>query len=144
MLYASGHAYAGEWENNKKNGRGVFTSNRGNIYDGYFKNDVKDGKGKMIYYPGTILEEMYDGDWKKGMRDGKGKYVYKQSEGTVYEGEWIKDLRHGKVRRCEEHGSRSDKPRTIKLVFVVSNAAIDATSYTSLSLVTGHREVQRR
>lgn len=44
---------------------------------GEFCDDVMNGVGKLVYNPGTVLEEMYDGEWKSGKRSGRGRYRYK-------------------------------------------------------------------
>ena len=55
ILQANGFKYVGDYENDKKHGRGKYTYPNGDIYNG---------------------------NWKNGVRDGKGKYSYKEDEGV--------------------------------------------------------------
>jgi len=97
MIYNStGHRYVGHWANNKKEGDGTFWYTDGNIYTGAFKDDVKHGFGKLLYRPGTLVEESYEGMFDRGVRHGHGKYIYKAQSGITYEGCWHRGLRHGK------------------------------------------------
>ena len=52
--------YIGEWNNDIKEGKGIFYHNNGDIYDGEFKNDKKEGKGIFYYNNG----DKYEGEWK--------------------------------------------------------------------------------
>lgn len=46
MIYADGEKYVGEWQNDKKNGKGVlFTTNEARKYIGQFKDDKPHGHG---------------------------------------------------------------------------------------------------
>ena len=52
--------YEGEYKNDLKNGKGIFTWSSGSKYIGEFKDDERDGEGKMVWSDGT----MYEGEWK--------------------------------------------------------------------------------
>ena len=41
--------YEGEFINGKKNGKGIFYFNNGNIYDGEWKDGKEDGKGTFLF-----------------------------------------------------------------------------------------------
>ena len=48
-------------------------------YEGQYDKDKKHGKGKYTYPNGDI----YQGQWTEGVRNGKGTYKYKE-DGGVY------------------------------------------------------------
>ena len=62
--------YIGDFINNKRQGKGKYIYNNGDIYEGEYKEDLKDGYGTYKFVNGDI----YKGDYKKGNFDGKGIY----------------------------------------------------------------------
>ena len=68
MEYNDGSKYEGEWNNDKRHGKGILTStpsnNNQNLilirYEGDFVNDKKEGKGFAIYSNG----DKYEGEWR--------------------------------------------------------------------------------
>lgn len=64
MLYDNGRLYEGEWQNDKKFGRGFELNPNGNRYEGYFINGKCEGYGTYIWYNG----EIYDGQWMDGLK----------------------------------------------------------------------------
>ena len=90
MIYKNGAKYEGEWKNDKKNGKGVFTSphyyncrkNVGMKYEGEFKDDKFEGYGITTYTNG----DKYEGEWKNSKQYGKGTVSY--FDGSKYSGEW--------------------------------------------------------
>ena len=119
-IYAiNGDKYIGEWNDNKKDGRGFLSFNRGHsIYKGDWKNDLSHGHGTLsvfnrdtndflIEYSGGWKFDMrhgygtryfgeneyYEGEWYANMRSGWGRMFY--NDGSVYEGEWLDDQRSG-------------------------------------------------
>jgi hypothetical protein len=55
--------YEGDYENDKKNGYGVFTWASGNIYRGQYKEDERHGEGEMCWTDGS----RYVGEWFHGI-----------------------------------------------------------------------------
>ena len=47
--------YVGEFRNNKKNGKGVYTFSNGEKYKGQFKDNQRNGKGILEYIDGSIV-----------------------------------------------------------------------------------------
>ena len=88
--YNNGDIYEGEYKNDLKDGEGTYKFENGDIYKGQYKNGYFHGKGKYEYADGDI----YEGDYKEDLRDGIGTYTY--SNGNKYEGEWKEGLKHGK------------------------------------------------
>ena len=52
-------------------------------YEGEFNNDKREGKGTMSFDDGNI----YIGDWLNDMANGKGKFISKNK--YEYEGDWV-------------------------------------------------------
>lgn len=73
--------YVGQWENNKKNGHGVFYYHNGAVYEGNFVDDVRQGFGKLTFLPGSVVEEGYEGMWENDEWHGHGIYRYRKEEG---------------------------------------------------------------
>ena len=90
MLFDNGAKYEGQWKNDKKNGKGVFTSSHyfdcknfvGMKYEGEFKDDKFEGYGITTYTNG----DKYEGEWKNNKQYGKGIVTY--FNGEKYEGDW--------------------------------------------------------
>ena len=84
MMFDNGAKYEGQWKNDKKNGKGVFTSshyfncenNVGMKYEGEFKDDKFDGYGITMYTNG----DKYEGEWKNNKQYGKGVVTYFNGE----------------------------------------------------------------
>ena len=88
--YNNGNIYEGDWKNNNIEGKGIFYSNNGDKYDGEWKANKFEGKGIFYYKSG----DKYEGEWKNHKREGRGIYTYKS--GSRYEGEYKTDKREGK------------------------------------------------
>ena len=91
MIFDNGAKYEGQWKNDKKNGKGIFTSSHyfdcknfvGMKYEGEFKDDKFDGFGITTYTNG----DRYEGEWKNNKQYGKGIVTY--FNGEKYDGDWI-------------------------------------------------------
>ena len=95
-----GDIYEGEWKNDMKDGKGIYYCNNTNRYEGDFKNDKAEGKGIFYYNDGS----RYEGDWKNDMREGKGIAFF--NNGNRYEGDFKNGLREGKGIYYYNDGSR--------------------------------------
>ena len=90
MTYINGAKYEGQWRNDKKNGKGIFTSSHyyncknsiGMKYEGEFREDKFEGYGVTNYTNG----DRYEGEWKNNKQYGKGVVTY--FDGSKYDGEW--------------------------------------------------------
>ena len=60
----------GHWEDDKKNGHGIYLYRDGKKYEGEWKNDVPEGSGVETMLNG----ERYEGEWKEGKKYGKGNF----------------------------------------------------------------------
>jgi hypothetical protein len=115
--------YIGDYLNGKREGKGVYKYNNGDIYEGEYKNDLKDGEGTYRFENGDIYighykegnfhgkgkyeyadGDIYEGDYKDDLRDGIGTYTY--TNGNKYEGEWKEGLKHGKGTFLYSDGSK--------------------------------------
>ncbi|KAJ3031225.1 UNVERIFIED_CONTAM: hypothetical protein HDU68_005831 [Siphonaria sp. JEL0065] len=81
--------YAGQWKNDKRDGRGTYFYEDGSWYEGLWMEDQKEGWGRMNYVDGSV----YDGEWHKEMRHGQG--VLLEPSGDRYEGMWLDDQKEG-------------------------------------------------
>ena len=97
MIFNNGAKYEGQWKNDKKHGKGVFTSshyfdcknNVGMKYEGEFKEDKFEGFGITLYTNG----DKYEGEWKNNKQYGKGIVTY--FNGEKYEGDWSEGMFDG-------------------------------------------------
>lgn len=53
----------------------------GNTFEGEWREDRKEGRGVYTY---TTTGEKYEGEWRNGERNGKGNYYY--AYGDVFNG----------------------------------------------------------
>lgn len=73
--------YDGEYRDGKVNGRGVYTSARGNRYDGEWRDGQQNGRGVYTWANGN----RYDGEYRDNKPNGLGTYTL---DGQVYSGTW--------------------------------------------------------
>ena len=85
-----GDRYDGEFNDDKKHGKGCYTFANGNKYSGEFHNDKRHGNGKYHW----VCGDMYSGEWREGRMEGIGTTVY--ANGNRYEGSFKEDKREGK------------------------------------------------
>ena len=72
--------YEGDYQNDKKNGMGIFVWESGNYYKGCYKDDERHGYGEMYWKDGSC----YKGEWSHGIQHGVGKMEF--PDGRVKEG----------------------------------------------------------
>ena len=90
FTWESGSTYIGEFQNNKRHGKGIYTwINPFEQYVGEYKNGKIHGQGTYTYADG----ENYSGEYKNGNHHGQGTYTY--ANGSTYIGEWKNDKRNG-------------------------------------------------
>ena len=87
MKYTNGREYIGEWQNDKREGKGKLTFGS-DTYEGTFLDNKMNGRGVYKCSNGNT----YDGKWKDGLRDGWGVYKYKN--GNVFKGNWRNGVKH--------------------------------------------------
>ncbi|XP_066545909.1 MORN repeat-containing protein 3 [Amia ocellicauda] len=91
----TGAIYDGDWECGKWSGKGTLSlpdPNTGEyvkVYSGDWKNDKKHGFGTNFYNESAY----YEGEWRRGERCGWGRMDYEN--GDIYEGEWLGDKHNG-------------------------------------------------
>ncbi|CAK9272407.1 unnamed protein product [Sphagnum jensenii] len=125
MEYGKGRnvCYAGEWEGDRKQGKGQFLFPSRNTYEGMWSEGKPHGLGTQVQclfwepgiplnnlgitnkdHPNTILANIYEGDWKEGFPEGSGKSLWtwhdKEEEAlllhNMYVGEYAKGQRSGR------------------------------------------------
>ncbi|OWR55777.1 hypothetical protein KGM_212090 [Danaus plexippus plexippus] len=86
--------YVGDWNNDLKQGKGLFLTVTGKLYEGDWLNGFRHGFGSLSNKQanGTFRLE-YRGDWVRGKPEGIGWWYYQN--GDVYFGFWKKGYRHG-------------------------------------------------
>ena len=57
------NSYEGDYQNDRKQGYGIFQWASGNIYKGEYREDERDGYGEMYWTDGSS----YQGEWVKGI-----------------------------------------------------------------------------
>ncbi len=87
--YPKGGFYEGEWQNDKRNGRGVYKFENGQVYTGEWKNDKRHGQGTYTFPSG----EKYVGEFQDGNYHGLGTIT--MPDGGVFIGHWENDKKHG-------------------------------------------------
>lgn len=125
VSYDDGSSYAGQIEDGKRNGHGLWQSRTGQ-YEGQWQGDIQHGKGRQTWSDGRVYEGqflngkfagsgkmiwhtqkgllIYDGEYQDDLKCGKGKFVW--ADGRTYDGEWLRGKRHGRGMymnaRCEQ------------------------------------------
>ena len=61
--YSDGKKFQGNYEGNRKNGRGTFSYPDGRCFEGNYKFDLRHGGGKLVYPDGSELS----GCWSNGL-----------------------------------------------------------------------------
>ena len=85
----TGEVYVGEWNSNKRNGKGVLTFADGTTYSGNFAKHKRNGFGEYKNSEG----DYYEGEWVDNKIQGKGKMIY--NNGDVYEGDFLDGKKNG-------------------------------------------------
>ncbi|GJQ66990.1 hypothetical protein Trydic_g7984 [Trypoxylus dichotomus] len=68
----SGEKYLGNWNDNKKHGKGLIVTSDGIYYEGVFNQDILIGNGLMILEDGTFYEGNLTGSWNEGIKISNG------------------------------------------------------------------------
>ena len=90
MVYNSKDEYMGNWEDGKRNGKGIYKWRDECMYIGEFKNNKMEGNGACYDANGRLI---YEGGWKNNLAHGIGIYIWE--EGKTYKGEFVHGKRHG-------------------------------------------------
>ena len=77
--------YEGDYKNNKREGKGIFTMDNGDRYEGEFQRDKICGKGTYIWNDGDV----YEGGFRDNHKEGKGKLIF--SNGIIINALWEND-----------------------------------------------------
>ncbi|CAD8109731.1 unnamed protein product [Paramecium sonneborni] len=93
--------YLGEFQDNKKHGKGVLKTSRGEEYKGQFQNDKKQGIGTYYFANGDI----YKGNFKDDQLHGKGELIY-QNNGESYTGFFQNNKKEGEFEIKFSNGQK--------------------------------------
>ncbi len=89
ITFAKGGKYAGEFQDDKRHGRGIYTYANGDKYIGAFRDDKRNGHGTFMFASGS----KYVGEFLNGDYHGYGTFTY--TSGNKYEGEYRNDKKFG-------------------------------------------------
>ena len=92
--------FAGEWANDKAEGKGIYKTLDGSRYEGEWKNDCVHGAGDKFREIAIGREvrvdgSSFEGTYKEGKKCGRGVYISKT--GCKYDGEWEENKMSGVV-----------------------------------------------
>lgn len=91
--------HLGEWQNDRRHGKGTLQMQNGDIYQGDWSEGEKNGQGQYEF----ANNDLYEGYWLNGKRHGKG--VYRWNNGETYNGDWKNDRMNGQgVRILSKKG----------------------------------------
>ena len=93
----NGEVFEGRFINGKINGKGIFTTIKGNKYVGDFINNRLHGKGKL-----TTKNVQYSGEFRNNKMEGMGKIIF--NNGHRYEGEFRDNEINGKGKFTWQNG----------------------------------------
>lgn len=91
--YTSSLKYLGQWQANKKHGKGTQTWANGDKYVGDWAAGKPSGFGTFWKQGKQGLLKQYAGEWEGGKQHGRGAFYY--DDGGAYDGQWRGGLRHG-------------------------------------------------
>lgn len=121
MVYFNEDIYEGEWENDKKNGKGRLEHiNEGIVYIGEFIEDKKTGKGRLY---SKKKDEIYEGEWANDKKNGEGTTIMRNGE--VTSGDFRNDMMEGKLKH-EQSLNRQEVEKYFSLAFKTSDHFIEA------------------
>jgi len=107
---STGGKYTGEWFENKRHGKGVYTYPNNDVYSGEWINGMKQGRGTYIYAANGC---QLIGDWMEG-KFVAGECAY--PNGTRYRGKFDGSKPTGAGRYVFANGNMQDGEYTEKMV----------------------------
>jgi hypothetical protein len=94
--------YTGQWQGDKRHGKGVMVWDDGDTYEGEFMFDKRHGRGKYTYTSGNV----YEGMWADDKKHGEGVFVW--TSGSTYTGCYRHDKKNGKGLMVRSNGVRQE------------------------------------
>ena len=92
----------GEYQDDKKEGTGVYLWPSGAKYEGQYKENKRHGIGTYYFASGERAGDSYNGEWKANNMDGKGTYTYKNKD--IYIGGFAESKQHGPGELTQANG----------------------------------------
>ena len=89
---ANGDVYVGEWAAGERSGSGACAFGCGDLYEGEWAEDRMHGTGALLQISG----QLFTGNFRSGRPHGAGRCHY--ADGSIYEGEFSEGVRHGAGR----------------------------------------------
>ena len=96
-IFPNGDKYVGEYIDEQRHGKGIFTSTKGDKYVGEWKDGLFNGHGTYTWGEGNNRGDKYVGEWKDGKHNGLGTYTWGEGDnkGDKYVGEFINNQKTG-------------------------------------------------
>ncbi|KAJ1486353.1 hypothetical protein T484DRAFT_1943619 [Baffinella frigidus] len=133
----SGGVYDGEYESNKKHGKGVMKYPDTGTYDGVWKEGLRSGQGTFKYPNG----DWYKGSWHQGKKSGRGTYFSHSGAcwfmGTFQDGDFIDGEWKFKDSSCYKGLFKSGKPAPGEGMFVFPNGNVQKGKWVATPLEGG-------
>ena len=98
ILYLNGGYVVSEWKNDLQNGHGKLTKKSGDIFEGSFKNGHVEGEVIIHYSDGS----KFKGAYRQGKRHGAA--IEETKNGLRWEGSYKNDVRDGKFVEKDRNG----------------------------------------
>jgi len=83
MTYANQDSYDGEWNGNRKDGKGTMKYHNGDVYEGEFSKDKMHGRGTFEYAAGDLFKST--GEWKEGKKFGLFEDIVRVCKQVYYD-----------------------------------------------------------
>ena len=98
--------YEGAFQNDLRNGYGIYYYADGSVYHGNFVNDIRcDNEATLVIANGDGTEDIYVGGFENDIKSGKGEYRW--ASGAVYVGDFKNDIMEGQGTYTWPDGSHS-------------------------------------
>lgn len=100
-VYKSGATYEGQFDGNKRHGRGHWSHPQGETYEGEYVNNRPEGLGVYTF---SDSGKRYVGTWAGGRMNGEGVYYFNHDASAYFHGTYVDDMKEGEGHYMYESG----------------------------------------
>jgi hypothetical protein len=100
LLYNNGDVFYGQHKQFIREGLGKMVTLKGTVYEGNWELDRKNGKGRLI---DGLNGDIFIGEFQDGKKQGRGLIYHKSTE-EIYDGEWSADNKNGEAYVLHRNG----------------------------------------